>query len=224
MARNNKYEDSISCFLFDFISAGSSALILSFFYIHIDLGFSYAVALLPVLLRAINTDIRGAATCGFLLSICLSFVISSRGVLESPLNYVTIIILLSSSFIVFTVTINRLKKYFLMSFLLFIALGLSLEHIHKSFFKFQNVFYSIKGNTGFAFRSITLFGIVILSFFAIAVNSILLILLGILRKKLVSRKYICAFRESLFFSGSNEKALLKHIECLPSLRAPPLFN
>ena len=134
------HNDSLLQFLMHFIFAGSSALILSIAYIYTDFWFIYIFALLPFLYRIINTDLRGSVISGLFLALSIVFVIFSSSFISTPVAFALRILFLCLTFAAFSVAINRLKKYFILSFLLFAILCYPLEYFHKYYFEFNAVF------------------------------------------------------------------------------------
>jgi hypothetical protein len=210
--------------LLHFIFAGVSALILSFAYIFTDFWFVYIFALLPFLHRIIKTDLRGSVLSGIFLAVSITFVTFSGESVRSPFAFCCNSIILCFTFTAFSMIINRLKRYFALSFLLFVALCLPLEYFHKSLIDFGAIFNTLEKDGGFIFRATSLFGFILTSFLIIAVNSLLFLLIGFLHRRTVSGHYYLFAGKSLSFCDTNDVASIKHGECLPCLRGPPVSH
>lgn len=223
MKQKIDHTDPLLQFLLHFIFSGSSALILSIAYIYTDIWFVYIFALLPFLLRVINTDFKGSVINGVFLTLGLVFVTLSGEILKAPVSYTCNILLICFTFTALSVIINRLRRYFALSFLLFIVLCFPLEYFHKSYFEFNAIFKTLRNDAGFLFRAVSLFGFIFISFLIIAVNSLLLLLIGLLRRRVVSGHFYLAIEKSHFGCWVDDIALIKHGECLPNLRGPPIY-
>jgi len=221
MKRKTDYNDSLSWFLMHFIFAGSSALIISIAYIFTDYWFVYVFALLPFLYRVINTDLKGSLISGVFLALSFVFVVFSSRFISSPAVFAVRILLLCLTFAAFSVVINRLKKYFALSFLLFVILCYPLEYFHKSYFEFNSVIASLKNDVGFAFRAASLLSIIFISFVLIAINSLLLFLIDVICRLAPSRRFFWPINKSLLYRWADDRTFLKQWKCLPCLRAPP---
>ncbi|UCE66794.1 MAG: hypothetical protein JSU85_01930 [Candidatus Zixiibacteriota bacterium] len=217
------HNDSLLQFLMHFIFAGSSALILSIAYIYTDFWFIYIFALLPFLYRVVNTDLRGSVIAGLFLALSFVFVISTDNFINSPIKYVGNILLLCFTFILFSAAVNRLKRYIVLSVLLFAALCLPLEYFHKSYFEFNSVFASLKSDAGFIFRAASLFGFLSIAFLIIAVNSLLLFLIEILCRMAFSGRFYDFTKEFAVHYSSQNNFFRSNPGLLPDPRGPPLY-
>ena len=217
------HNDSLLRFLMHFIFSGSSALILSIAYIYTDFWFIYIFALLPFLYRVINTDFKGSVFSGVFLALSIAFVIFTNGSINAPVALAVRIIFLCLTFAAFSVAINRLRKYFFLSFLLFAILCYPLEYLHKSYFEFNTIFASLKNDAGFVFRAASLLSFIFISFVLIAVNSLILFLVDIICRSTFSGHFYWLSNRSQSYLTADDRAFLRHWKCLPCLRAPPVY-
>lgn len=223
MKLKTNHNDPLLSFLLHFIFAGSSALILSIAYAYTNFWSIYIFALLPFLYRIINTDFKGSIACGLFLALSISFVISTGEVIGAPVSFACNLIFLCFTFIAFSIVINRLKKYVGLGFLLFAALCIPLEYLHKSYFEFNTVFASLRNDAGFVFRASSLMGFIFTSFILIAISSLLLFLIDILYRSSFYGHFYWMHEESCGYRHANDRAFLKHWKCLPCFRAPPVY-
>lgn len=215
------YNDPLLRFLLHFIFAGSSALILSIAYIYTDIWAIYIFALSPFLYRIINTDFKGSIISGLFLALSIVFVISTGEIASAPIPYACDLAFLCLTFMAFSIAINRLKKYVGLGVFLFAALCISLEYFHKSYFEFNSIFASLKNDAGFVFRASSLLGFIFTSFILIAISSLLLFLIDILYRSSFYGHCYRLYKESCGYRNANDRAFLRHWECLPCLRGPP---
>jgi uncharacterized membrane protein len=164
----------------------------------------------------------GSAISGGFFTVSLLFVIFPTDFISRPLTFVLIILSLALATVIFSVIINKLKRYYLLSVILSAILCFPLGYLLKAGIESgPAISHQITG-IGFNYRITALLCFLFVSLLIVAINSLLLILINILCELPFAGRHYRLSKERFSGIGSTIIVLLKHWKFLPSLRAPPL--
>jgi hypothetical protein len=184
--------------------------------------FFYFLSLLPFLYRISNTDKTRSGLTGVLFAISLIFVFYLPGLINHPVALIAAVLLLCAGLAAFSIVINKIKKYYLLGLVLSGGLCIPLEFLLKTGLESGLAIGRELNFYGFAFRAAALIGILFVSLLIITINSLLLVIIDILFKLTSAVNISRLAGKRIFGRGSRVIALLKHENCLPGLRAPPV--
>lgn len=207
--------------LINFICAGCSALVVSLCYVFSGSWVFCLLALLPFLYRISIIDLAGSALSGVFFALSLVFVIFPANFFDHPLMWAANILLLFSVVVVISSVFNKLKRYFILSAILSAGICFPLEYLLKSGLEARLAFSIAPFDAGFMHRAVALLSVIFILFLIIAINSLLLSILGILIKLPFAGRIEPLLKGRIFLNDIKIIVLLKHWRCLPSLRAPP---
>jgi apolipoprotein N-acyltransferase len=213
--------DYMSRYLALFLSAGSSALLLSIAHLRPELWFLSLFALVPLLWRLNRTSLAGSILLGVILACCYAFVTFISEALIAPGSFLLNLLLLSLVFSIFGMAVYVVRKYIGFSPIFIAAIWVPLEYILIRYPGMGGVLISQTADSSGLLRFASLFGILMISFFIMLVNSILLVLIEYvnqIRFSIARLRFPNARKSFPLFESITST---KRWEYLPNLRAPP---
>lgn len=170
-------DDLVLRFSYQFLAAGGSALLLSMAHMRHELWFLSLFALVPYLWKLKRSCISESLTLAVIFSVSFSFVVFIGDLANNPAIFVLKLSLITMIFIIFGVAINRLIK-FIDFYPVFIAtLWLPLEYSLIKLIGPGHILDFSDTRSGLLVRFSSVFGLMMISFFIMLVNSVILCLL-----------------------------------------------
>lgn len=209
-------------FLEDFLCAGSSALILSVVYLHPEYWFISLFALLPFLWRLTRANLCGSLVLGIILASCYAFVAFTGEVLVSPWTFLFKLFLLSLVFSVFGIAVNRIKRYTGFNPLFIAALWLPLEYVLSHYAHLDSIFTISGTDSTLLIRIGSLFGMLLVSFAIVFINSLILLVLKRVVQALRSHTTFPAKDHKRLYPSFKDIILERRWYYFPDPRAPPI--
>lgn len=161
-----------------FLCAGSSALLISAAHAYPELWFFSLFALVPFLWRAIRGSLLESVVLGGMLGLSYAFVAfpiaSWTSLGASVLTLVGLILL----FAIYSAIVNRIKKRLGFNAIFIAASWLPLEYVISHYANLGNLFAVVSDESGLLFRFGSLFGLLMVSFVVVVVNTLILISVG----------------------------------------------
>ncbi len=217
-------EDKTLQFLEDFLGAGTSALILSVAHIYPAYWFISLFALLPLFWRLTRANLTRSVVLGISLAGCYAFVAFFAEVLLFPWTFLVKFLLLSLIFSAFAITVNRTKKYLGFNAFLIPFLWLPLEYVLSHYAHLGSIFAFPEVNSILLIRIGSLFGVLMISFVVVLINSLFLILLKRLVQALSSRKTLPVKEDKGLYPAFKHIILQKRWYDFHDPRAPPVHQ
>jgi apolipoprotein N-acyltransferase len=184
--------------------AGSSALILSLSHLYPELKFLAIIALVPFLWRLIKINFADSVILGFSLGSLFVIGTSLAETWLSPMAFTARFLCLSLIFALFALGVNRVKKHLGLNPVFIALLWLPLEYFLKNYAHLGFIFSPGSTDSGFLFGIGSLFGLLMVSFFIVLINSLILVLLRQFHSSKPNRRKFPAKREiSLYPRKSN---------------------
>ena len=206
----------------DFLGAGTSALIVSVAHIYPAYWFISLFALLPFFWRLTKANLSRSIILGMSLAGCYAFVAFFADALVSPSTFLLKLVCLSLVFSAFGIAVNRTKRYLGFNAFLIPFLWLPLEYILRSYAHLGSIFAFPEVNSTILIRIGSLFGILMVSFVVILINSLILILLKHVVQAISSRKTFPVKEDKRPYPNFKNIILQKRWYYFPDPRAPPL--
>ncbi len=204
-----------------FLCAGTSALILSIAHIHPEYWFLSLFALVPLLWRLNRTTLAGSILLGMILACCYAFVTFIGEALVAPGNFFLNLLLLSLVFSIFGIAVNRIKKYIGFSPVFIAALWVPLEYFLIKYPGMGGVLSFPTADSSGLIRFASLFGLLMVSFFIVLINSALFMLLEYVSQIGFSIERLRFPYKKISFPLFESIRTTKRWDYLPNLRAPP---
>jgi hypothetical protein len=218
-----KGEKSLS-FIEDFLCAGSSALILSLIHLYPAYWFLSIFALLPFLWRLTSSNLLGSIVLGIILGNCYAVVAFTDQILISPSIFLLKLFSLCLIFSAFGVAVNRINKYTGFNPIFIAALWLPFEYALCSYAHMENIFLFSGTDSSLLIRISSLFGVLMVSFVIVLINSLILIAIRRAVKACCSETNFSLEDDKISFSFFKEVILQKLYFYYPMRRAPPIHN
>lgn len=161
------------CFLF----AGSSALLLSLAHVRSEFWFVSLFALVPFLWRAVKASLSESIVLGGLLAISYSLVTVPVALWVSPDGLPLKLLVLGTLFTLYAVGVSRASMCFGFNAVLIAFLWLPVEYVLSHYAHLGDIFALSEVNSSLFIRIGSLFGMLIVSFAVVLVNSLLIVAL-----------------------------------------------
>jgi hypothetical protein len=218
---DREHNDLASSLITHFICAGTSALILSLAHIHPEYWYISLFALVPVLWRLNSATLAGSIILGVILACCYAFVTFLGEAVAAPGNFILNLLLLSLVFSIFGTAVNRIKRYIGFSPVFIAALWLPLEYFLIKYPGLGGFLTFPTADSGGLIRFASLFGLLMVSFFIVLVNSALFMLLDYISRIDLSIERLRFPYKRISFPLFESVRSTKRWNHLPDLRAPP---
>jgi apolipoprotein N-acyltransferase len=206
----------------NFLCAGSSALLVAVAQLHPEYWYASLFALIPFLWRVIRAGLPQAIVLGAMLATSYTFVALPAHAWVTPGAFVFQLLGLNLLFAFYAIVVNRIGKHIGFNAVFIAALWLPLEYALSHYAGLGSLFALSADESGLLVRIGSLFGMLMISFVVVLVNTVILIFLrhaaqALLCKSLLvfkdKRKTYLSFKEILFETRRYY---------FPSPRAPPL--
>jgi apolipoprotein N-acyltransferase len=216
--------DSAVRFLEHFICAGSSALLMAIAHLYPQYWALSLVALVPFLLQAIRVSYRGAFALGASFAISYLFVAYPNSLLANPIQTLLGAVFLSAVFAAFALIVRRTRQKLGFNPIFIAALWLPLEFLLMNNSGAAGFFSLFESDSALVIRFSTLFGVLMVSFAVVLINSLIAWLLKYLGDKLFATgKEVFARESALIIPYKNQ--IFRSGEChLPDCRGPPVLQ
>jgi len=221
MQANRLTGDKIFRFIEDFICAGSSALIISLIHLCPAYWFLSIFALLPFLWKLTSANLLRSIILGTILGTCYTFVAFTDQILISPSIFLVKLLSLCLIFSAFGVAVNRINRYTGFNPIFIASLWLPFEYALFHYAHMENIFTFSSTDSAFLIRISSLFGILMVSFIIVLINSLILIAIRHAVKAYCSETNFSLEDDKIHFSFFKEVILQKFHFYYPMLRAPP---
>ncbi len=222
MDADSRHNDITVRLLAHFICAGTSALILSIAHIYPEYWFISLFALVPLLWQLNRTTLAGSILLGVILAGCYAFVAFIGEALAAPADFLLNLLLLSLVFSIFGMAVNGAKKYIGFNPVFVAAIWVPLEYFLIRYPGMGGVLSFPTADSSELIRFASLFGLLMISFFIVLVNSIILMLIEYvsrIRFSIAGLRFPLARKLFPLFEGISST---KRWDYLPNLRAPPI--
>lgn len=223
MRAKTNHNDSSLRFLNHFLCAGSSALILSIAHIYPEYWFVSLFALVPFLWRLNRVSLSGSIVLGIILASCYTFVAFTGEILVAPSAFLFKLFCLSLIFSIFGITVNRVRKHIGFNPVFIAALWLPLEYILTHSTSLGNIFALSNISSGFMVRFASLFGFLMLSFSIVLINSLILMFIEHIGRRVFSKGKIRFAKEKQWYRQFKNIIIFKRWYHFLDPRAPPLY-
>jgi len=213
--------DSGFWLLESFLCAGSSALLIAFAHFHPDFWFVSLFALIPFLWRAIKVSLGESIILGALLATAYCFVAFRFESWAAPgtllLKFTGLIVL----FAFYASLVNRIKNHIGFNVIFIAALWLPLEYVLSHYASLGNLFTISANESSLLFRIGSLFGILMISFIIVLINSLILIVLRQVVQALLSQGTLSISDDKRPYPPFKEILFERRWYYFPDRRAPP---
>ncbi|MFC1476219.1 hypothetical protein ACFLQW_04380 [Candidatus Zixiibacteriota bacterium] len=171
-------------FLRDFLCAGSSALLISVAHFYPEYWFVSLFALVPFLWRAACVGLLESIVLGGILATSYCFVTAPIALWLIPSSYVLKLLALNVLFALYAVAVNRLSRHIGFNAICMALLWLPLEFMLSHYTHLGSIFAFSETDSTLLIRVGSLFGILMVSFVVVLINSLILIFLGCVVREL----------------------------------------
>lgn len=209
-------------FLEDFLYAGSSALILSLAHIYPAYWYVSLFALLPFLWRLTRANLSESVILGIILAGCYAFLVFIGEIMVSPWTFLFKLFFLSLIFSIFGIAVNRIKRYIGFNAILIAFLWLPLEYALSHYAHLGSIFTFSETDSTLLIRFGSLFGMLLVSFVVVLINSLILVVLKHVVQALRSRATFPAKEDKRLYPSFKEIILQRRWYYFPDVRDPPL--
>ena len=221
MDADSRHKGIRSRLLAHFICAGTSALILSIAHVHPEYWFMSLFALVPLLWQLKRTTLAGSILLGVILACCYAFVAFIGEALAAPGDFILNLLLLSLVFSIFGIAVNGVRKYIGFSPVFVAAIWVPLEYFLIRYPGMGGVLSFPTADSSELIRFASLFGLLMISFFIVLVNSVILMLIEYvsrIRFSIARLRFPNTVKSFPLFESIKST---KRWDYLPNLRAPP---
>jgi apolipoprotein N-acyltransferase len=206
-----------------FLAAGSSAFFLSLVHLHLEFWFLSLFALVPYLWRLKGAGLIDSAALGLILAACLSSVVFVEDLRAAPEAFLFKLLVLSFILSLFGIIVNRIKKHLGYCPVFIAALWLPLEYCLIRYTGAGILLDLRAADSGWLARIASLFGLLGVSFFIVLVNSVSVLIIEYVGRKIFSTLNSRFRLGSVSFPVFESISSSKRWNCLPDLRAPPMI-
>lgn len=199
--------DRIIRLLENFLCAGTSALLVSIAQLYPEFWFVSLLALIPFLWGVIRANLAAAVVLGVMLATCYALVAYPTELWTIPGIFLLKLLALNMIFSLYGILVSRLKKRIGFNAVFIAALWLPLEYALSNYAGLGNLFTLSTTESSLLVRIGSLFGLLMISFVVVLINSLILIMLRHVVQALLSKTplifkderkpYLC-FKEILF--------------------------
>jgi len=209
-----------------FVCAGSSALLITFAHFYPDFWFVSLFALIPFLWRAIKVSLGESIILGALLAIAYCFVAFRFESWAAPgtllLKFTGLIVL----FAFYASLVNRIKNHIGFNVIFIATLWLPLEYALSHYAGLENLFALSPDKTGLPvlLRIGSLFGLLMISFIIVLINSLILIVLRQVVQALLSCGTLSISDDKRSYPPFKEILFERRWFLFPDVRAPPIHS
>jgi hypothetical protein len=212
------------CFLESFLPAGTSALLISVSHLRPEYWFVSLFALVPFLRRAVRVGLFESMALGALLATSYCFVTVGIAAWGTPSAFLLKLLSLNVFFALYGLLVNRISKHIGFNVIFIAVLWLPIEYALNHYAHMGSIFTLQEGRGSTVFLRISsLFGVLMLSFFVVLINSLILITTEHFLRALCSSATLPAEDKQGLCEIYREMAVKKSCDYFIDPRAPPLF-
>ncbi len=204
-----------------FLCAGSSALLISAAQLYPEVWFLSIVALVPFLWRVIRASRAESLLLGVILATCYALVARANELWIAPGPFLLKLLALNLVFCIYALAVNRLRKTIGFHVIFVAALWLPLEYLLDSVVGIGSIFSLAAGDSSFVIRIGSLFGMLMISFVVVIVNSLILILLKELARALLTGRALVFTTPRRTYPPFKHITFQRRSYYFPDRRAPP---
>lgn len=206
----------------DFLYSGTSALLLLIANLFPGYWYLSFIALLPLLWQLNRVNLRRSVVLGILLASCYSLVAFISELLFSPWTFFHKLFLLSLTFSVFSIAVNRIKRYVGFNPILIATFWFALEYILTHYPSLGSILILPNSDSGFMIRFSSLFGFLMVSFGIVLINSIILMFIEYVEGKVLNKSICPVGKEKDVYTRINEAIIIRNWNFLLIPRGPPI--
>jgi hypothetical protein len=173
---NDVRKDVSDCILRSFLYAGSSALVISVAHLHPELWFISLIALIPFLYRVARAGIFESVVLGAILATSYCFVTVGIVAWVAPATFLHKLFGLNVLFILYGIAVNRVVKHIGFNAVFISVFWLPLEYGLSHYDHLGSILTFPEADSTLLMRVGSLFGLLIVSFLVVLINSLILIL------------------------------------------------
>lgn len=159
-----------------FLCAGSSALLIAVVHLHPQFWMLSLFALVPFLWRATKVGVGESVILGALLAASYGFVAFANTLWLEPGVFLFQLVGLIVVFTLYAVTVNRIVAHAGFNVCLIAASWLPLEYVLRSYINGGGFFVLSGADSMLVTRIASLFGLLVVSFVVVLVNSLILVI------------------------------------------------
>jgi len=218
-----KQSERDSDYLVNFLAAGSSAALLAIAHLYPKLWFISFVAFIPFLWQTIRISLAASIVTGVLFASSYYFVTVPLSSWLTPAAVFPQFLIVNLLFAAYGAAVNGLSRKIGFNAVFIAVLWLPLEYLLNNHLVGVSLFSGIQTDSLLLVRIGSLFGVLMVSFTIIMINSLILMLFGYVIPLLKSRQeYSVEWAEKLHFRYI-EIAFARQRYFIPNRRAPPLL-
>lgn len=208
------------CLAESFLYAGSSAIMLSISRIYPELWFISLFALVPFLWRAVDTTLTGSVGLGVLLasSYCLATIPIGH---DNILGVLSRLAVLNILLVLYAVSVNRASKFVGFNAVLIALLWLPVEHLLGNYAGLSLSHALSESDSSLIIRLGSLFGMLIVSFAIVLLNSLLLIAIESIADSSRSSRFLGTEPDEIALLALEEDIPPRFWRSNPVPRGPP---
>ncbi|HWR83312.1 MAG TPA: hypothetical protein VN285_08415 [Candidatus Deferrimicrobium sp.] len=215
--------DRLNRLLISFLCAGSSALLLSFTHVRAENWWFSLFALAPFLWRAVEAGRAQAAICGFLLAISYGIVALPVETASSLTVQPSHFLCLSALFALYALVVNWVGRRVGFNAIFIAALWLPLEFVLSRYAGFGSISSFSTSDSSLVSRGASLFGLLMISFVVLVVNSLILMVVRYAVQAVLSGSTLFRENDTDVCLYHRETLLERPCYYFPDRRAPPVF-
>ena len=179
----------------------------------------------PAATRGKLSKLRGvrptsAVILGMMLATCYALVAQLSELWTAPGSFLLKLIALNTIFIAYGIAVNRLKKHIGFNAIFIAILWLPLEYALSHYAGLESLFALSTGESSLLLGS--LFGLLMISFIIVLINSLILAILRQVAQALLSRGALSIKDDKQAYPPFKEIILERRWYYFPDVRAPPL--
>ena len=179
-------------------------------------------ALIPFLWGVMRATLWEAVAQGVLLAACFSVLAYPSGTAADMAPFATTLFTLTLGLTLYAVLVNRIKRYVGVNAVFIAASWLPVEYLLTHVLGLGRCFALATTEPSCLFRAASLFGLLLVSFVVLLVNTITLVILRYLAQKLFGPAPASEHSERSYFSLLGEAVPYRPPYLLPDVRSPPL--
>jgi apolipoprotein N-acyltransferase len=222
--------DKVIRFLESFLCAGTSALLIAAAHLYPvkqampALWWLSLVALTPFLWRAVKASLIDSIILGAFLAFSYCFVAFPTHTFLFSAQFLVKLLAFNLLFVFYAVAVNRMGKHIGFNAIFIAALWLPLEYALSHYAGFCSIFTFSITDSSFGYRIASLFGLLMLSFVVVLINSLILIILKNIAQALLSKALLIVKTNKKTYPSSKVILLPTRWFSFPDMRAPPVAS
>ncbi len=209
-------------FFGNFTCAGSSALLISVAHLYPEFWFVSLFALIPFLWRATLVSLFESIVLGSLLATSYCLVMVPVASWATPDAFLLKLLALNVLFALYGTLVNKMAKHIGFNAIFIAVLWMPLEYALSHYADLGRIFTFSETDSTLLFRIGSLFGMLIISFVVVLMNSLILLVLKRVVQAISSRGTFPITNDKKLYFAFKEIILERRWYDFPDPRAPPL--